>query len=250
MSQSLREDVFRYVRKKYKSEIEYLWARYPGYAVFRHADNRKWYGIVMDIPRSRLGLAGEDAVDVLNVKLGDALLCDLLCRQDGYFPGYHISRGNWISVLLDGAVPLPDICGLIDASFEATASSETKKALRPPKEWLVPSNPRYYDIIRAFEREKEIDWKQGRGIKKGDIVFLYVGAPVSALLYKCRVTETDIPFRYERDGLTITKLMRIRLLKRYKPDRFPFERLKSDYGIFAVRGPRGVPETLSEDLKR
>ena len=250
MSRLLRDDVFRYVRKKYKSEIEYPWARYPRYAVFRHDDNRRWYGLVMDIPRSRLGLPGEETVDVLDVKLDDALLCDVLCRQEGYFPGYHISRGNWITVLLDGTVPLPEIIGLIDASYRATASSETKKSLRAPKEWLVPSNPRYYDVIAAFEQEKEIDWKQGRGIKKGDTVFLYVGAPVSALLYKCRVTETDIPCRFRNEKLTITSLMRIRLLRRYAPDRFPFERLKNDYGIRAVRGPRGLPAALSEELKR
>ena len=103
---SLREEVFRYVKKKYNSEIECLWARFPTYAVFRHSDNKKWYGLVMTIPRSRLGLSGEDYVDVLNVKLDDPLLRDLLIRQDGYFPGYHITRGNWVSVLLDGSVPM------------------------------------------------------------------------------------------------------------------------------------------------
>ena len=77
MSRTMRDDVFRYVKRKYRSEIEYLWARFPRYAVFRHGDNRKWYGIVMDIPRSRLGLPGEEPVDVLNVKLDDVLLCDL-----------------------------------------------------------------------------------------------------------------------------------------------------------------------------
>ena len=46
---------------------------------------------------------------------------------------------------------------------------------------------------RAFEEAEEILWKQGSGIKKGDTVFLYVAAPVSAILYRCLVTETDIP---------------------------------------------------------
>ena len=42
--------------------------------------------------------------------------------------------------------------------------------------------------------------------------------------------------------------MKIKLQKRYDPEQFPFERLKSDYEIYAVRGPRGIPENLSEDL--
>ena len=32
-------------------------------------------------------------------------------------------------------------------------------------------------------------------------------------------------------------------------DRFTFEVLKSEYGIYAVRGPRGIPHSLSEALK-
>ena len=77
MGESLREDVFRYVRKKYKSEIEYLWLSAPNYAVFRHQDNQKWYGLVMDLPRSKLGLSGEEIVDVLNVKLALPLQSNL-----------------------------------------------------------------------------------------------------------------------------------------------------------------------------
>ena len=245
---SLREDVFAYVRKKYKSEIEYLWLRFPSYAIFRHQDNRKWYGIVMDIPRSKLGLENDEPVDVLNVKLDSPLLADLLTCEKGYFPGYHISRGNWISILLDGSVPLDEVCAWIDRSWQATASTKTKQKTRPPKEWLIPSNPKYFDIVHAFDDKDEINWKQGAGIKKGDTVFMYVAAPVSAILYKCKVTETNIPFRF--DGpVQIKELMKIKLQKRYKPDKFTFEVLGNEYGIFAVRGPRGIPNSLSEALK-
>ena len=66
MSQpSLREEVFNYVHSKYGSDIEYLWRRYPNYAVFRHKDNLKCYGLVMDIPRYKLGLHGNEIVDIL-----------------------------------------------------------------------------------------------------------------------------------------------------------------------------------------
>ena len=83
----------------------------------------------------------------------------------------------------------------------------------------------------------------------GDTVFMYVGAPVSAVLYKCKVTETNIPYQYQDKNLTISALMKIRLLKRYAPEQFTFEVLKSEYGIYAIRGPRGVPNSLSSALK-
>ena len=47
--------------------------------------------------------------------------------------------------------------------------------------------------LNNFDASDEIDWKQGAGIIKGDTVYMYVGAPVSAILYKCKVTEVDIP---------------------------------------------------------
>ncbi|ERL22335.1 hypothetical protein HMPREF1986_00599 [Oribacterium sp. oral taxon 078 str. F0263] len=246
---SLREQVFRYVREKYKSEIEYLWARYPDYAVFRHEDNRKWYGIIMSIPRDRLGLSGDGLIDILDVKLDDPLLKDILLQQPGYYPGYHMNKGNWITILLDGTVPFEEICGWIDVCYQVTASKEKKQKLRSPKEWIIPVNPKYYDIEHAFDDTDTIDWKQGAGIRKGDTVYMYVAAPVSTILYKCKVTETDIPYRYEDGKLTIKALMKIRLQKRYPGDRFTFENLKNEYGIYAVRGPRGIPHRLSEALK-
>ena len=246
---SFRSDLFAYAKKKYNTLPEYLWGRYPGYAVLRHGDNQKWFALFMDVPGRKLGLDSGAVTDIVNVKMSDPLLADFLAQQQGFLRGYHISKGNWISILLDGTVPLQEICHWLDESYLATASKATKNALRPPKEWLVPANPKYYDVQAAFAQADEINWKQGKGIKSGDTVFLYVAAPVSAILYKCRVTKTDIPYRFDNGQVHMSALMKIKLLKRYAPDRFTFETLGRDYGIFAVRGPRGVPKNLSEALK-
>lgn len=246
---TLRDEVFSYIKGKYRSDPEYLWSKFPGYAVFRHNDNRKWFSIVMNISYEKVDPDKSGMVNIINVRLEDMLMRDFLVQQDGFYKGYHISRGNWISVVLDGTVPYETITNLIDISFGSTASAKKKQQIRPPKEWLIPSTPKYYDIIHAFDDTDTIDWKQGAGIKKNDTVFLYVGSPVSAILYKCKVTETDIPYEFQSDGLTINKLMKIKLIRRYPSDTFTFERLKTEYGIFAVRGPRGVPNSLSADLK-
>lgn len=201
---SIREQIFELIKKRYGSEPEYLWMRFPDYAVFRHKDNRRWFALVMDVPRSNLGLKG--------------------------------------------TVPLEEIGGLIDTSYAVTASSAGKRKLLPPREWIVPANPRYYDILHAFDSGDEISWKQGRGIRTGDTVYIYAAAPVSAILYRCRVTSTGIPFSYSGGSLSIKELMRIRLERRYDPGLFTFSVLKDHYGIGAVMGPRGVPGTLSEAL--
>jgi len=245
----MRQELFGYVKKKYKADPEYLWSRFPDYAIFRHSDNKKWFGLVMNVRKEKLGLDGEDMVDILNVKLSDPLLVDMLIRQSGYMRGYHISRGNWVSILLDGSVPFEEICGWLNESYMTTASRQKKQKVRPPKEWIIPANPKYYDIEKAFENADEIDWKQGRDIKKGDTIFIYVGSPVSAILYKCVVTKTDIPFRYDDGNVKMNSLMKIRLQKKYEPDRFTFSVLNDEFGIYAVRGTRGIPHSLSEALK-
>ena len=81
-------------------------------------------------------------------------------------------------------------------------------------------------------------------------MYLYVGAPVSAILYRCEVTETNIPYEYRDENLTIKALMSIKLVKRYPPERYTFDVLKRDYGIYAVRGPRGVPNSLKAALMK
>ena len=128
------------------------------------------------------------------------------------------------------------------------SKTPAKPKVRPPKEWVVPANPKFYDIIHAFDNAEVIDWKQGSGILVGDTVYMYVAAPVSAILYKCEVLETDIPFSFADENLTIRALMKIKLIRRYIPDAFTFEKLKDNYGVTAIRGPRGIPENLSRKL--
>nr|WP_027871711.1 MmcQ/YjbR family DNA-binding protein [[Eubacterium] cellulosolvens] len=243
----IKEDVLAYVRETYHVDIEYLWKKSPGNGIFRHADNRKWFAALLIATKKSLELSEEGDLDLLNVKVGDAYLLDTLAGQEGFFRGYHMSKGHWLSIALDGTVPLSTICRLIDESFLLTASKAKQQKLRPPRDWLIPANPKYYDIEHAFDDTDVINWKQGRGVNVKDTVYMYVASPVSAILYKTTVIETDIPYRYTDTNLDIKALMRIRLEKRYAPEEFPLETLK-EYGVSTIRGPRGIPERLKEKL--
>ena len=127
MKNSLREKVFEYVAKKYKSKIEYPWQRYPNFAIFRHNDNKKWFGLIGDVAGTKLGLSEDEKIDILNVKINDHILLDMLVQQNGILPAYHMNKENWISILLDGSVSLEQIFELVDLSFVATASKKTLK---------------------------------------------------------------------------------------------------------------------------
>lgn len=244
-----RQTVFEYIRKKYKATPEYPCRRYPGNAVFRHTDNKSWFALVMNVSGDKVGLSDPGYVDAINLKISDMFFRDLILQENGIMPAYHMNKMHWISVLLDGTVPDDRVFDLIDMSYLATASAKKKERIRPPKEWIIPANPKYFDIVHAFDHTDTINWKQGAGIKKGDTVFMYVAAPVSAILYKCRVLETDIPYEHKNKYITIRALMKIRLQKHYAQDRYTFEILKAEYGIYAVRGPRSIPNSLSAALK-
>lgn len=122
-----RQNIFDYIGKKYKVSPEYPWRKYEGNAVFRHLDNSKWFALVMDVQRNKLGLSGSDYVDVINLKIDDLFFRDMIVREDGIMPAYHMNKMHWITVLLDGTVTEEKVFGLIDMSFLATASSKKKE---------------------------------------------------------------------------------------------------------------------------
>ena len=97
-----RQQVFSYVKQRYHTLPDYPWADQN--AVLRHRNNQKWYALIMEVSREKLGLLDEGTVQIMNVKCDPALIGSLRTRE-GYHPAYHMNKENWISVRLDGSVP-------------------------------------------------------------------------------------------------------------------------------------------------
>lgn len=246
---TVREEVLAFVKREYGTEAEQPWEKYPENEVLRHEDNKKWYGLIMPVSRRRLGLRGDGYVDILNVKL-DPMLIEVLRGQEGFLPAYHMNKVSWISICLDGSVKLETVLDLIHQSFLGTASKRRKAQMETyePKDWLIPANPKYYDVVGAFEHATVIDWKQSSDIHVGDLVYMYVAAPYSSILYKCRALEVGIPRRYSDDRLSIKKIMKIELLEKYEPGVWSLARIK-EFGVYAVRGPRSMPAELKREME-
>ena len=58
--------------------------------------------------------------------------------------------------------------------------------------WIIICNPKFYDAERAFDTCEWVDWRQNRNIKPGDTVYVYCGAPIKEMRYKCSVLESDM----------------------------------------------------------
>lgn len=249
MAKTLRQRLIDYGKKEYGTSADRPFSTAPAYEVLRHEGSGKWYALFMDIPASKLGLARDDVVDIINLKC-DPMLAGSLRDGVGIFPGYHMNRQNWITVLLDGTVPFGDVRGLMDISFQLTAKGGGRASGSGTADWLIPANPGYYDIDKGFAESADgtILWKQNGGVRVGDTVYIYVAAPVSAIRYRCEAVEVNIPYRYEDENVRMSKVMRLKLAERYNGVTIGRD-LMEKHGVRAVRGQRSMPRGLISEIK-
>jgi len=114
-----RQKLAAYLTDTYSVEGEHLFAQYPSFLVFRHNGNRKWFAVIMDIPRKNLGLPGEGEISVVNLKC-DTRLIGSFREEPGIFPGWHMNKAHWLSVALDGTVDDETIKFLVEMSCKLT----------------------------------------------------------------------------------------------------------------------------------
>lgn len=89
-------------------------------AVLRHADNRKWFALLMKVSRRKFGFDSDETVDIVNLKLPVEMFGSF-GKADGVYPAYHMNKLHWISVLLPDATD-ETIAFLTGVSYEATKS--------------------------------------------------------------------------------------------------------------------------------
>ena len=121
-----REELEAYILNHYSTEPDYPWADTPRAAVFRHAGNRKWFALVMEVPRDKLGLPGTEKLDIVTFKC-DPILISSLRGETGIFPAYHMNKASWITASLDGSVSAETIELLLDVSYELTKPKIRRK---------------------------------------------------------------------------------------------------------------------------
>lgn len=112
-----RQGVFKWVKETFGTEPDYPWKDWN--CVLRHKHNNKWYAVILEVNKRKLGLSGHGIIDVLNVKC-DPMLIGSLRQKTGFFPAYHMNKDRWISIALDGTVPSEEIKNLIELSYELT----------------------------------------------------------------------------------------------------------------------------------
>ncbi|MBO7384756.1 MAG: MmcQ/YjbR family DNA-binding protein [Clostridia bacterium] len=94
--------------------------------VFRHKHNRKWFALTMNVAFKTLGIPRDGRTNILNVKC-DPLMAGSLLAQPCFLPAYHMNKGKWITVLLDGSTDREQVMALVDMSYHLTSSPKRRK---------------------------------------------------------------------------------------------------------------------------
>ncbi len=85
----LKKEILDYVLHTYGTSPDYPW-KTPDF-VLRHNDNRKWYGVMLEVRKESMGLHGTGQIEILNVKC-DPDMAGFLVSGKGILPGYHMNK--------------------------------------------------------------------------------------------------------------------------------------------------------------
>lgn len=107
--------------------------------------------------------------------------------------------------------------------------------------WIMPCNLKYFDINKRFEEFDYVVWKRGARVEKGDVIYIYVGQPLSRIQYKCTVEDPDVAndvleensYAKIGDIEHNRKYMKLKLEYAYQ-EGVPLSKLQ-DLGLFGVR---------------
>jgi len=224
------KEIIQYIKNKYDDDLEFLWNKLPEAAIWRNKGNNKWYGILMIIEEKKLGIDSNKKVEIIDLRCTKE---ENIVNHKNIFPGYHMNKESWITIKLDGTMKTEKILEYIDKSYRINRGSGS---------WFIPANPHMFDIISYMDNNKVIIWDKALGVIPNDLIYIYVGAPYSAILYKCKVLSAP-PNLY-----TKKKDIHMEVLEKYDKEKYPMALLK-EHGLKTVRWAHSMPEELVEFLK-
>ena len=78
-----RQQLESYIKETYNANAEHPWAPESDHTVFRHRSNRKWFAVVMEIPKAKLGIGESGSMCIVNLKCDPLMVGSFLCKEGG-----------------------------------------------------------------------------------------------------------------------------------------------------------------------
>lgn len=103
------------IKQNYNIEPEFLWEKYPGFGIFRNKNNDKWFALIGNISKDKFIKGEKEEIEFINLKFDDKTN-DYL-NNKGIYPAYHMSKKNWVSIILDDTLSDNELIELINISY-------------------------------------------------------------------------------------------------------------------------------------
>ena len=121
-----KQEFAEFVEDQYSIKFDYPFEDEPYAWAFRHDDNKKWFALVMRIPKNKLKIDSNEYIDIVNLKCAPELIDDLW-HEKGVYPAYHMNKSHWLTLCLDGTCEDETIKWVTKISFNLTAKKIKKK---------------------------------------------------------------------------------------------------------------------------
>lgn len=108
--------IINYINNKYNDNIEFLWEKFDDNGIFRNKKNNKWYAAILTTNKDRFGFLSNEIVELIDLMYQREDI-EKVIDNKYIFPGYHMNKKSWISIILDDSVDDEEIYKLIDNSY-------------------------------------------------------------------------------------------------------------------------------------
>lgn len=106
-----------HAREAHGDRLEFLWPKFPDNAILRRQDTGKWYAVIMTVSGRKIGLDTDAVLEIVDLRMDPNRREELLSREH-YYPGWHMNKKSWYTLVLDGRVPDKELFRRMAESYE------------------------------------------------------------------------------------------------------------------------------------
>ncbi|MBO4815904.1 MAG: MGMT family protein [Clostridia bacterium] len=146
------KQIIKYIKNKYNDELEFLWEKYSDSAIWRNKINNKWYGVLLKVPKNRLGISSDEIVEIIDLRYNKESIEEIIDNKI-IFPGFHMNKKSWITMKLDNSLETNKIIELIANSYNLSLNDKTGM-----KEKEL--SKKVFEYLRLIPKGKVVTYKQ------------------------------------------------------------------------------------------
>lgn len=85
--------------------------------MLRRKDSRKWYAAILTVNGRKIGLNTDKIVEIIDLRMKADDRDNILSREH-YYPGWHMNKKSWYTIVFDDCVADEEIKLRITESYE------------------------------------------------------------------------------------------------------------------------------------